>query len=182
MPAVFTHLLERPLIVFHPDLYDACVRSQGGVWAHDGERRAGGQVPRSPHLQPQDNRSNMWVPLSAPACFSGRWHFRFPLCSSKREVCQRAQTCSVPRIDRDPKKRSIIASSLVPRAQILQWKETFDTQWQLYSPHFKTGITSLVCLVDQSQDRGGLIHSPQLWKQAWSVQSADTATLCPFIH
>lgn len=40
------------------------MRLQRGVWAHDGERRAGGQVSRPPYLQPQNYRGNTWVPLA----------------------------------------------------------------------------------------------------------------------
>lgn len=49
--------------------FSLCIHSflhwQGGVRAHDGERRAGGQVPCSSDLQPQNNRSDVWVYCSA---------------------------------------------------------------------------------------------------------------------
>lgn len=61
--------------------FSLCIHSflhwQGGVWAHDGERRAGGQVPCSSDLQPQNNRSDVWVYCSAPPSCSEQWHFKY---------------------------------------------------------------------------------------------------------
>lgn len=40
-------------------VYIVC--SQWGVWAHDGEWRAGGSVSSSSYVQPPHQRSHMWV-------------------------------------------------------------------------------------------------------------------------